>query len=140
MNVEKHGTRRVAGVGYVGASSIQLPDEPAVHVAEGELSAVGEATGTRHVVEDPGNFAGGKVRIDQQAGALLDQRFVAVGFELVAERRGATVLPDNRVVNRLSGFAVPYDGGLSLIGNPECGNVPRTQFGSAQSFHRNADL
>ena len=45
--------------------------------------------------------------------------FMAIGFEFGANRRRAPILPDNRAVNRFSGFPVPDHRGFPLIGNAD---------------------
>ena len=60
-----------------------------------------------------------------QPGLLLDERPGALGLEALAEVRGAAVLPDDRVVDRLAGLAVPDDGRLALVGDADGGDVRR---------------
>ncbi len=56
----------------------ELPYQPGVDCAEGELSLHGPLARTRDVVEDPGNLAGREVRIDHQAGPFADQIFASL--------------------------------------------------------------
>ena len=44
-------------------------------------------------------------------------------LQLVAEGGGAAILPDDGVVDRLAGLAVPDDGRLALIGDADGGDV-----------------
>ena len=78
MEIEEHGAGGVAGVGDVHSAAGQLPEEPGVDGAEGEAAGAGELAGVGHVFENPGNLAAGKVSVDQQTGALLDEIFVAL--------------------------------------------------------------
>ena len=48
---------------------------------------------------------------------------MALLFQPIAVISGASVLPDNGVVNRLACFAVPQQCGLSLIGDAYAGNL-----------------
>jgi hypothetical protein len=140
MNVEEHGSGSVAGVGDMELPAGQFPKQPAVHGPKGQPSGLSELARTWHLIEDPGDFAGGKIGINQQAGSLLNQGFMPRRLELVAKAGGATVLPNHRVVNRLPGFAVPHHGGLSLIGDSNRRNVPRPRLGAAQDLDRHGDL
>jgi hypothetical protein len=48
---------------------------------------------------------------------------MAVASMRIAKVRGAAVLPDNGIVNRLAGGAVPDDGGFALIGDADAGDI-----------------
>ena len=132
MNVVEHGTRGVGGVGGVDCAGGQVPEEPGVDGAEGEIAFVGAGSRSGNVVEEPAEFAGGEVCVDDEAGFVLDGLEVAVAFELVAELGGATVLPDNGVVEGLAGVAVPEEGGFALVGDADGGDVVCNQVGFAK--------
>jgi hypothetical protein len=140
VDVEEHRARRVADVGDVLTSAGELPDQPAVDGAEGQLSGLGARPGAGHVVEDPANLAGREIRIDQQAGFLLHQRPGAVGLQPLTEIGGAAVLPDHRVINRVAGFAIPDQSRLALIGDADGGEVAGLESGAAERFDRDANL
>ena len=57
VDVEQHRPRGVGDVGHVGLAARQLPDEPAVDGAEGQLAGLGLRTRTGDVVENPGDLA-----------------------------------------------------------------------------------
>ena len=44
---------------------------------------------------------------------------MASRFQLVTPVRGATILPHNGWINRLSGGSIPDQGGFTLIGHPQ---------------------
>ena len=82
------------------------------------------------VVEQPGDLGGGEIRIEQQPG--LGRRSPARGRRarsVVAGVGGAAVLPDDGVVDRLAGRAVPDDRGLALVGDADGGDVLRREPG-----------
>src|SRR5580693_6825610 len=54
---------------------------------------------------------------------LLAEIFVALRLELTAESGGAAILPDNGVVDRFAGCAVPNDSGLALVSDADRGDV-----------------
>ena|ERR1700722_19733561 len=65
---------------------------------------------------------------------------MALAPQLLAEIGGATVLPDNRVVDRLTGFAIPHNSSLALIRDADRGQIGGTRSESAQSLERDRDL
>ena len=78
----------------------------------------------------------GEVGVDEQAGLRLDRLAGAVGFEPLAEVRGAAILPDDRVVDRLAGLAVPDDGRFALVGDADGGDVLRPQPARVRALRR----
>src|SRR5512138_2610223 len=103
----------------MGLPAGEVPHEPRVDRPEGQPAGARTLARTRHVVEDPGYFAAREVRVDHEPGATRDERLFAPGFERIAELGGAAVLPHDRVVDRLAGFAVPHDRGFALVGDPD---------------------
>src|SRR3972149_2979660 len=69
--------------------------------------------GVGHAVQEPLHLRAGEVGVQQQAGALAEERLQAAGAQLLADGGGAPVLPDHGVRYRLA-FAVPDEGGLAL--------------------------
>jgi hypothetical protein len=61
--------------------------------------------------------------VDQEPGLGLDRGLQAVGLEPVAERRRAPVLPDDGVVDRRAGLAVPDQRGFALVGDADPGQL-----------------
>ena len=75
------------------------------------------------MIEEPGNFRTRKIRIKQEPGALHDRRLAAGLSQRGAHIGCAAVLPDDRVVDRPPGRAVPHDRGLALVGDPDRGDI-----------------
>ncbi len=119
VDVEEHGARSVRRIGHVRAIAGELPDEPGIHGAEGELAALGAPARARNLIQQPRELGAAEVGIDDQAGALGYQALGADLLQLVAHRRGAPVLPDDRVMERLAGLAVPQQRGLALVGDAD---------------------
>ena len=123
MDVEQHGARGVGRVGRMHAPAGQVVDQETVDGAEAQLATLGPRAGPRHMVEDPGDLGGGEIGVDQQAGLGAYQLGMAGGHQLLAERRGAAVLPDDGTVDRFAGGAVPHHGGLALVGDADGGDA-----------------
>ena len=120
---------RAAGVGHVGVvqaavdAAGEVPDQPGVHVPEDQVAGLGLLAGAVDVVEDPADLRPREIGRQRQPGLGAEAILAAVGRQLVDERVGAGVLPDERVVDRLAGVAVPHQRGLALIGDPQAGDV-----------------
>ena len=71
------------------------------------------------MVQNPLKFCGGKIRIDQQPCAVSEHVGMTRIPQLLAKVSGAAVLPDDRIVDRLACLAVPDDGGLALVCDPD---------------------
>src|SRR5580658_2339394 len=111
-----------------------MPDEPTVDSAEGQLSSLGAGTGATNVVENPGDFCGGEIRIENEAGLVRYGVTGAACFQGCACRGGAAVLPDDGRMDRLAGCAVPHDNGLALVGDADGRHVAGARACLAQSL------
>ena len=100
-----------------------MPHEPAVDRAEREMPGLGRVARTVDVIENPAHLAAREVGVDPKTRAARDERLVAARAQTVAEVRGAPVLPDDGVVDGLAGPTIPHDGRLSLVGDPDGGDV-----------------
>src|SRR6185503_6614118 len=105
VNVEQHRPRGVGVVGDMAAG--ELEKQPGVDRPEdGALSAL-------DVAQQPLDLRRREVGIDDEAGALADQRLVPGPAQLLAALCRAPVLPDQRSVYRLARRRVPGDHGLA---------------------------
>src|SRR5690606_27806614 len=113
----------VGDVRHVHPAAGQLPDQPRVDGAEGQLAALRPLTSTLDVVEDPSHSGGGEVGVDDQARPLADQRLVALGAQPFAVALSTAILPYDGVVDRLAVDPVPDYRGLPLVGDADGGHV-----------------
>ena len=118
-DVEEQRAARVRRVGDVHSAAGQVPDEPGVDRAERELAALGALARAGHVVEQPLELRAREIGVDDEAGLRGEQSGVASRAQRVAQRRGAAILPDDRVGDRLAGRAIPQHRGLALIGDAD---------------------
>ena len=103
----------------MAATAGEPPQKKTVDGAERQLAALGPAARTVDVVEQPRHLGGREVRVDHQP-RLRPHRFaVAVLDQLGAALGGAAVLPNDRVVHRVTVRALPHDGGLALVGDAD---------------------
>ena len=119
-DVQERGPR---GVGHVGGENPavraagEVPEEPGVHRAEGEVGAVRHAA----LGEEPVHLGGAEVGVEDQAGAPAHQGEVARRHQVVADRGGPAVLPDDRPVVGAPGAPVPGHHRLALVGDAQGG-------------------
>ena len=129
MQVVQQGARSVGGVRGVHGSAGQVPNQPAVDGAKGELTACCPLSSTCYMVEDPADLGAREVGVDFQSCALSDVCGLPVCPQLIAEVGGAPVLPDDGVVDGLAGGAVPDHGGFPLVGDADGSDVGHGQSG-----------
>jgi hypothetical protein len=68
-----------------------------------------------HVVQEPRELRAAEVRIEHEAGRLLDRLLVARGAQLGTARRRPAVLPHDRAVDRAARRALPDERRLALV-------------------------
>src|SRR5699024_3553121 len=71
--------------------------------------------------------------------------FKTLFFQRIAHFRGASALPDDRIVNRISCGAFPADDGFALVGNADRFNVRGIDMRALKDFgddaaHRSPDI
>ncbi|KAI1697211.1 hypothetical protein Ddc_19864 [Ditylenchus destructor] len=139
-HVEEHGPRGVAHVGHMDLAVRELPDQPAVDGAEGQLAALGLLARAGHVLQDPLQLGPREIRVHHQPRLALDQRPVSALSQLGAARLGAAVLPDDRVMDGPAGLAVPHQRGLALVGDAQRLHVGGLQRGLGEHLARHRQL
>ena len=107
-------TARSACTPPVGAAR-EVPEQPAVDGAERQVRRRLDTP----FVEQPLHLGGGEVGIEHQPGRGPHERLVPRGAQLVAARRGATVLPHDGAVEGPAGAPVPGHDRLALVGDPD---------------------
>ena len=122
--------QRAAGVGGVAGMHLaarQPPQQEALDRARGQRALVGGGAAARHVLQDPGDLGAGEIGIEQQAGLVRHHLLVPGLLQVTAEPGGTAVLPDDGVVHRLAGRAIPHHGRLALVGDADAGQVRRLE-------------
>lgn len=110
----------------VGATG-QIPDQPGVDGAEGDLPALGTGPQPRHLSQQPGCLRPGEVAGQRQSGGLPEAVLAVRAAQLRAQLRRTGVLPDDRMVHRPAGGPVPQDRGLPLVGDAQRTELIRAQ-------------
>src|SRR5262249_154282 len=99
------------------------PKQEAVNGSESQASLCCSLARPRHIIQQPSNFGGRKVGIEQEPGASAYFRFVPVVTQGSTAIRGAPILPDNGIVDRLAGRLVPNKRGFPLVGDTDSSNI-----------------
>ena len=139
-DVEQQRPARVRRIGHVQGAARQVPDEPAVDGAEGELALRRAGTRSGNVVQQPLELGARKVRVEHESRLARDQRRVACGAQRVAMRRRSPVLPDDGGRDGRAGGAVPQHRRLALVGDAHGGHVARADAGLGEHFVHHARL
>ena len=116
VHVEQHGACGIAHVRHMHLAVGQLPHQPAVHRAKGQLAALGRVAGAGHVVQQP---LQPRRRSRHPPAALVLAWMVAAGpVHAVGRRRfGAAVCLRWRGCTGWPGLAVPQHRGFALVGD-----------------------
>ncbi len=134
VEIAQQGAAGIADIGEVGRAAAQVPYQPAVDGACGQLATFSAGAGAGNVIEQPSQLGGREIGVGQQAGALLQQRRVAVSRELGADARSAPVLPNDGVRQRPAGGALPQHHGFALVGDANGGEIAQLRSGTGQGF------
>ena len=86
------------------------------------------------------NLGTGEVSVNDQAGLGPEGIGQALGLQGVAVLTGTAALPDDGMVNGLAGDLIPNDGGLTLVGDADGGDVCRGGAHLLHGLHSHAQL
>ena len=109
----------------VGSVTCTPPSVPPVRFQSSQVSVLPKIASPRlgglpdpvDVLQDPLDLAAGEVGGRRQPGLAPDHVAAAVAVQRGGDPVGAGVLPDDRVVERPAGLAVPHHGRLALVGD-----------------------
>ena len=119
MNVVEVGAAGIGSVGDMHPAACQPPDQEAVDGAETQFAGGGAITRAIHLVENPGQFRRGEIGVEKKAGLFRHHGFLAGILHYRADIGRTPVLPDDGVMDRLAGGAVPDHGGFTLVGDAD---------------------
>ena len=121
-DVKQVGPCGIRGIGCVRLAAGQAPQKETIDRPKRQIALIGPRTRARHMIQNPRHLGRGKIRINQKTRTRIDILFQRrIGFFQIMTQRGcAAVLPDNRVIDRLTGFAIPNHGRFTLVGDADC--------------------
>ena len=120
MNVVEACAAGIGGVGDMHLAAGQPPYQKAVDGAKTQLARGRAIARALDLVKNPREFCCGEVGVKQQAGLFRHHGFVAGILHCRTDVDRAPVLPDDGVVDRFAGGAVPDDCGFALVGDTDC--------------------
>ena len=138
MDIKQHCSGCIGVVGYMYESACQIPDQPCVNGSENKSSFFCFLPCSVNIIKDPRYLACTEICIGNKAGLFGYHIRTACRDYLIYHGCGSSALPDYSVIYRLSGFFVPYDRSLTLIGNTDRGNIGSiyTEIGHCLSCNR----
>ena len=104
-------------------SSCEIPDKPCVYGTEQQIAFFSQFSCPFYMVQHPADFCCGEVCVQQKPCFFPEQVSVAFFRQFFAVLGCPTALPYNGVVNGLACALVPENGGFSLVGDANGGNV-----------------
>ena len=110
----------------------EVPEQPACRSSRTRARRLGADAGPRRARAST-DLGAGEVGRQRQAHAVAQAVDAGVAGELVHDRVRARVLPHDRVADRPAAIALPYDGGLALVGDAHRGDVGRARAGRRES-------
>jgi len=140
VHVVEQRARRIRVLGGVNAALREPIQEPRVDGAERQLAALCALARSRHGVEDEADLRAREVGVDHQAGARAHLFGEPARAQLLADRRRLARLPHDRAVDRLAGSAVPHHGRLTLVRDPDRGDVGSARARLRERILRRAQL
>ena len=141
-DVEEHGARGVGVVGHMALRRWSGSRSASFDGAEGELAGLGLLRARRgHCPESRRSWLPEKYGSISRPVFSADHRLRAILRSRSHARRGAAVLPDNRVVDGLARLAVPHNRGFALVGDAERRHIARaSRCGFAQHLNGRTEL
>ena len=97
---------------------VQTRRQPCVHGPEAQPTLGRRRAHFFVVLEQPGELAGGVVRVERQARALPDRPFQSRGTKTLDDRERAPALPADRGGERPAILGIPGNDRLALVGQP----------------------
>ena len=122
------------------AAARQLPDEPRIHRAEQQLTALGALLRTGHMVEDPPNFCSREIGVRHKSRDGPNVLRQPVGAQPVAQGGRAAALPDDGRVNGAARGLFPDDGRLALVRDADGGDLRGVDAAARDGLHHDAVL
>src|SRR5262249_3479018 len=87
-----------------------------------DIAGAGTLMEPRYIIEQPADFRGREIGVDDQPGAVPDEVRQTRGSPTLTQRRRPAILPDDRIVHRATGRTLPQNRGFALVGDADRGD------------------
>ena len=104
-SVSEEGARERPAAAAAPSPSAAAPTK--AYRSESEFPAGRQVCRVGDVLQQPGELAAGKIRVEQKSGLGSDEGFMTGFLEPRAQSGRAPILPDNGAMERTPGRAVP---------------------------------
>ena len=128
MNIADHGAGGVRHISHMHRSAGQFPDQPRIDCAESQIAGFGQLQSTGNVLQHPRDLGSGEIRIDHEPGSFAEVGRSFALLQTITKPGGTTILPDDRIMNRLPGPTIPQHGRFTLICDPDSSDIGRGNF------------
>ncbi len=140
MNIKKHGSGGVGIIRGMNRPLGKIPDQPAVHRTEQQLTRLGPRSDSGHVLQNPSDLGRAEISIRNQSRLLPYLPVKAVLLQLFDHIRGAAALPNDGIIYRLPRVFIPEDGGFPLVCDADGPNLVRSRSQYGHGFHSHRQL
>ena len=114
-DIEQHRAGGVRVVRHMRLAVAQLPDQIGIDRSEEQFAVFRAFPRIGDVVQQPFDFRAGEIRVDDQAGRLLNVWFKSFVLKDFADISRSTALPDDGAVDAFAGLLVPHQRRLPLV-------------------------
>ncbi len=112
------------------AAPREFPEKPRVDRSASQVTAFRSLSRPRYLIQDPLKLGSREIGIQHESRLPLNPIASAFCSHSIAGSRRSTILPNDRVVDRIAGAAIPNHGRFSLIGDPNGMNCISTGYGA----------
>ena len=113
-------------------TACQVPDEPCIDGTEEQIAACCQFLCFGNILQDPADFRSREISINEEPCFFSDFICPAGFLQGIAVGGGSSALPYDGVMYGLAVSFIPEDGGFSLVGDADAGNI---FCGDAQLFN-----
>jgi len=114
-------------------AAAHAPKQVGVDGTGRQRTAFGGVAGSLHVIEQPRDLGAREIGVEHESRELANSWKPAASRQRLAEVCGAPILPDERPMDRFSVRAIPNEGGLALVRNPD--RTDSSWIGTAAAQH-----
>ena len=101
----------------------EFENQPAVYSTERQFTAFRACSNDGVLIKQPAQLGRRKISINDEPGFFTNQFRFALLAQQIAGAGSSTILPNDGVADWFTGLAIPEQGGFTLIGDPDGGDI-----------------